>query len=193
MADFSRAYARTMAHEGGYANDTDDAGGETYRGISRRFNPAWTGWARIDAARKARDFPKNLEADTVLQREVAAFHRSRHWDRLQGDAIPDQDVANELFDTGVNLGVVRAVEFLQRALNVLNRNARLYPDLAVDGVLGPKTQAALETCLRQDGPDLILKIMNVLQGAHYLEFMNRDPVQEKFARGWFKRVEINLS
>ena len=39
MADFNDAFDETMGHEGGYVNDSNDAGGETYRGISRRFNP----------------------------------------------------------------------------------------------------------------------------------------------------------
>ena len=37
MADFNIAFEITMGHEGGYSFDKDDAGGETYRGISRRY------------------------------------------------------------------------------------------------------------------------------------------------------------
>jgi len=29
----------TLAHVGGYVKDPHDAGGETYKGIARRFNP----------------------------------------------------------------------------------------------------------------------------------------------------------
>jgi len=32
--------------------------------------------------------------------------------------------------------------------------------------------------------------MNVLQGTHYVEYMREHPEQEKYARGWLKRVEI---
>ena len=39
MANFSDAYALTSAHEGGYVNDPVDRGGETYRGIARRYFP----------------------------------------------------------------------------------------------------------------------------------------------------------
>ena len=53
--------------------------------------------------------------------------------------------------------------------------------------------AALRAYLKKDKPDLLLKIMNVLQGMHYIEFMTKSPVQEKFARGWFKRVELSAS
>jgi hypothetical protein len=32
--------------------------------------------------------------------------------------------------------------------------------------------------------------MNILQGNHYLEFMSKSPIQEKFAYGWLDRVEF---
>ena len=37
MANFEEAYKKTSDFEGGYVNDEDDAGGETYRGIARNF------------------------------------------------------------------------------------------------------------------------------------------------------------
>lgn len=190
MADFGTAYALTMVHEGGYAKDADDLGGETYRGISRKFNPGWAGWTRIDQTKRRRGFPASLGRDAALQAAVQAFYKQHYWDKFQGDAIPSQPIANELFDTGVNLGIARAVEFLQRGLNVLNRNQKLYRDLVPDGLFGRKTLAAVRAYLKNDKPDLLLKIMNVLQGMHYIEFMTKSPVQEKYARGWFRRVAI---
>lgn len=190
MANFTKAYQVTMGHEGGYAKDADDLGGETYRGISRKFNPGWVGWAKVDKARRQAGFPRSLDRNTSLQGDVAAFYKQHYWDKFQGDAIPNQAIADELFDTGVNMGIARAVEFLQRALNVLNRNQRLYKDLVADGLFGPKTLAAVRAYLRKDKPELLLKIMNVLQGMHYVDFMTKSPIQEKYARGWFKRVDI---
>ena len=193
MADFKEAFKRTMAHEGGYVNDAVDAGGETYMGISRKFNPGWVGWKKIDKAKKSRKFPKNLATVHGLKADVAAFYKQHYWDKFQGDAIPEKHIAFELFDTAVNLGVNRAVGFLQRGLNVLNRNGKLYKDLVVDGVFGRRSLAALRAYLKKDKPDYLLKIMNVLQGMHYIHYMTRSPIQEKYARGWFKRVEINVT
>ena len=48
MADFEKAFINTMGYEGGYVYDPDDAGGETYKGISRRYHPSWPGWRIID-------------------------------------------------------------------------------------------------------------------------------------------------
>lgn len=51
MAYFGDAFKKLSIKEGGYVNDKDDAGGETYRGISRKYNPTWQGWTMIDLIR----------------------------------------------------------------------------------------------------------------------------------------------
>lgn len=195
MANFKHALERTVAHEGGYVDDVDDAGGETYKGVSRRYNPTWAGWYHVDILREREpeEFPDCLDEDPNLRLAVVAFYREHYWDKFWGDHIPDQGVANELFDTAVNMGTTRAVEFLQGALNVLNRNGSLYPDLVDDGVFGPKTLRALESYLDHDPPETLLKVMNILQGMHYLKYMQRSPIQEKYARGWLRRVTIDKS
>ncbi|MDR2457828.1 MAG: hypothetical protein LBD41_05040, partial [Clostridiales Family XIII bacterium] len=35
-------------YEGGYSNVPGDLGGETYAGISRKYNPDWQGWETLD-------------------------------------------------------------------------------------------------------------------------------------------------
>jgi lysozyme family protein len=190
MASFESAYKKTLEHEGGYVNDPDDAGGETYKGVARRFHSSWPGWMLIDGYKTRPNFPKNLDNDTDLQQYVKSFYRQNFWDQFAGDQIPDQDIGEEMFDTSVNMGIQRAVTFLQSALNVLNRDQSLYPDLVDDGKFGPKTLQTLNTYLQKDKPELLLKVMNILQGMHYINYMKKSPTQEKFARGWFGRVLI---
>ena len=189
MADFTEAYNLTSAHEGGYVDDPVDRGGETYRGISRVHHRSWSGWARIDSHKQRAGFPASLETDGRLTASVRKFYKRKYWDRFLGDQIPDQQVANELYDTGVNMGVRRAVRFLQHALNQLNRNQQNYKDLVVDGWLGQGTMKVLKQYLRLDRKsDLLLKMMNIQQGARYIEIMENDPTQERYARGWLKRA-----
>lgn len=190
MADFFKAYDITLGHEGGYVDDPDDVGGETYKGVARRFHPEWDGWQIIDALKRSPNFPKILDREVSLQAKIKSFYKLMYWDRFQGDSIPVQELAEEMFDTGVNMGVHRAVKFLQRSLNYLNRNGKLFDDMADDGVLGPTTLRCLQTFLQKDSPNILLKIMNVLQAQHYLKYMSKSPKQEKFCRGWFNRVEF---
>lgn len=49
---FSHIIPSTLSHEGGYANHKNDKGGETYRGITRKHNPNWNGWAFIDNVKR---------------------------------------------------------------------------------------------------------------------------------------------
>lgn len=195
MADFKKALEKTLRREGGYVDDPVDAGGETYKGVSRRYNPSWPGWKVIDRKKGGGDFPVSLDDDPDLQLQVRNLYKQDYWDKFMGDEIPEKalEIAVELFDTGINLGVGRAVKYLQRGLNLLNRNGRSWKDIVVDGSFGLATLAALEKYSRKDKPGYLLKIMNILQGNHYINYMTRSPVQEKYARGWLNRVTIYKS
>jgi len=191
MSDFNAAFAITLKNEGGYVNDPNDAGGETYKGISRTYHPDWSGWAVVDAAKNGGDFPNSLDSNTDLAAAVGQFYKQQYWNRFMGDAIPDQGIAEELFDTGVNMGVSRAVEFLQEGINLLNRDQQNYPDILVDGKFGRNTLTALQNCLGQkNGGAYLLKLMNILQGMHYIDYARKKPSQEKYMRGWLNRVVI---
>lgn len=190
MADYSTSFHKTLGHEGGYGDDPDDRGGETYKGISRRYHPDWPGWGMIDQLKGEPSFPSSLYHHEELRAQVAEFYREEFWNRIWAEQIPDQDIADELFDTSVNLGVKRAVEFLQKGLNILNRNERLYDDIKEDGKFGHNTLTALKAYLNADDASYLLKVCNILQGMHYIEFMKASPTQEKYARGWLSRVKL---
>ncbi len=191
MADFTEAYNYTSAHEGGYVNDAVDRGGETYRGISRVHHPSWDGWGKIDALKRKAGFPGLLNSNKALQASVKKFYKKKYWDKFLGDEITDQQVAMELYDTGVNMGVRQAVRFAQNGLNLLNRNQANYEDLIVDGWLGQQTLDVLSEHLNKEGnAQALLKLMNIQQGARYVVIMENDSTQEKYARGWLKRVHV---
>lgn len=186
---FETAFTRTMGHEGGYANDKHDLGGETYRGIARAYHPSWPGWPTIDSWR--RQEISSEERDIYLKETVKTFYRQQFWDRFQGDKVAaiSAEVACELFDTAVNMHVTRAVQFLQTALNMQNSGGTTYPDITVDGRLGPSTLSTLQRYLtwqpgnRASNERILLNCMN---GEQYL-FYKQNPQHERF-RGWFARV-----
>lgn len=183
------AYNITMGNEGGYSNDPVDAGGETICGISRRFFPNWEGWKIVDQVKSLNGNIDDLLKDVSFKMVVAKFYKATFWNIFLGDEIKDQNIANELFDTGVNMGVKTAVTFLQQSLNVLNKNGALFPDLVEDGSMGNKTLTTLNN-LNPDDIHILLIFMNVCQGQHYMAYMKKSPTQEKFARGWATRLEV---
>lgn len=187
MANYINAYNITLKHEGGYVNDPDDNGGETYRGIARKFFPNWIGWAQIDKLKSEGKKLNSEEVRAILEYPVQNFYKQNFWDVISGDLIKDQLIAEELFDTGVNQGIATAVKYLQEALNLLNRNQVNYKDITVDGKFGPATLGALNGFAEGK---ILYNLINILQGERYIEICRKNPVQEKFMRGWLSRVTI---
>lgn len=190
MADFIQAYDITMKIEGGYSNNPFDKGGETYKGISRKFHPEWSGWITVDKYHSENIHLMNdqLNNDTNLQILVKDFYKKEYWDTLSLNNVVEQKIAQELFDTAINMGIGVASVFLQRSLNVTNRNGKDYTDLKIDGKIGPKTLAILNYHPR---PKDVLKTLNVLQGEKYIAICEANPAQEIFFSGWLNRVFEN--
>lgn len=173
-----------MAIEGGYVDNPNDKGGETYAGISRNYFPLWSGWRIIDNLKGRPDFLPALKKNTELQVAKESFYRVNFWNVLKLDQVQDQAIATELFDLGTNCGTKIAALFLQRALNVLNKRAKFYPDIVIDGSIGGGTLAALSKANQGD----VLKCIVALQGAKYIGIAENNESQEEFMAGWIRRA-----
>jgi len=113
MANYRSAILKVLLTEGGYANDPDDSGGETYKGIARNFWPRWSGWAIVDEAKKEAGYEHALNRNMQLNDAVIAFYKVNFWDKVGGDFIKDQSIANNLVDAAVNEGIKGAVKRAQ--------------------------------------------------------------------------------
>lgn len=168
MASFPLAHRFVESWEGGYSNRPEDKGGETFLGISRVHHPDWRGWRELH------------DGNIANAREYALeLYRREYWDKLRGDEIPDQRLASILYQAAVNVGVRRAVRWLQECLLA---HARGW--LAVDGILGDKTLHKLSQC----DPYVIGEEMLDKQEEHYMTLAARDPSQRLFLNGWRNRV-----
>lgn len=109
------AHKEVMKNEGGYANDPDDRGGETYKGIARKKHPEWVGWILVDVIKRQK--PENLngalESNLTLQSQVLSFYKSEFWDVFKGDRIISQNVAESIYDSATNNGPETAVKLVQ--------------------------------------------------------------------------------
>lgn len=184
MADFKQALAFTLRQEGGYANDPEDSGGETWRGISRKNWPHWDGWQIIDNTKSMmNDFNRDymfrmLAVSEELQDRVKRFYRTNFWG-LNYDAIQNQTIATKLFDWGVNMGVSSAVECLQRAVGDCGVM------LDVDGILGHVTVKAANLIHAYE----LMPYFIAAVKAHYRKVVEDNPKDVKFLKGWLIRAD----
>lgn len=150
---FEDVYPYTRQFESGYANSTKDAGGETFRGISRVANPDWPGWAEVDHYKRelerrdgtlnwhAKSSWRKIDEVTARDRDLAALvedrYRRNYWRPVAAHGFSDR-LTGKLFDIGVNCGLGSMAKILQRAVN------RLAPgSVTVDGAIGPKSRAVV--------------------------------------------------
>lgn len=170
-----------IEREGGFSDNPADRGGATMYGITQAVARAhgYNG--------PMRDMPLTLARAIYLK----SYYTGPAFDQVGRLSAA---IAEELTDTGVNMGVGVAATFLQRALNVMNRQGRTYSDVTPDGHLGPKSITALDAYLRargKQGESALLVALNCLQGARYIEIAEKNASQEEFVFGWIdKRVSL---
>lgn len=163
MADFKTAFLFTLQHEDSTRSGkvTIDAGGRTRFGIAEKFHP---------------DLPEEFftgPADNALA-EAEKIEEREYWDEMRLSEVESQNVANKLFDMGVNMGVRQAAVYAQRAVRVVE-----------DGVIGAKTLAAINSA----SPIAYYQALCDLSAAHYRHVAAVNPAQVVNLHGWMKRAE----
>lgn len=166
MANFEPAFEQMIKDEGGYVlhEIPGDTGGVTYADIARNKNPQWSGWALVDK----KEFGGSL---TTMVRD---FYRAEFWGKMRGDELTNQDVANTIFNFGVNAGMGMAVKL-----------AQLVVGATPDGGIGPKTVERLNQIT--DG-QRFKEQYALAKIARYAEICNRNRTQSKFLLGWVNRT-----
>jgi lysozyme family protein len=175
MIDIDALINALINREGGYTNNPADKGGPTNFGITQQEAHAH-GYVG-----DMRNFPRS---------KAAEIYKYNYWTHPGFDkvALRSEKLAAELFDTGVNMGPKMASSFLQRALNVLNRQGSDYADINVDGDIGLGTLGALDHLIAKRGKAnseaVLLRIADGLQLARYVAIAEANPSQETFEWGW---------
>jgi lysozyme family protein len=159
---FAESLPFVLRWEGGYVNHPADPGGATNKGVTQRVYDGW----RKRQGLAARDVRQITDA------EVHAIYEMDYWVPPRCDLLRSQlDLVQ--FDTAVNMGVGRAVRFLQASLGC-----------SVDGDFGPNTQAAAEGC------DLGTSIIAYCDQRErfYRSLAERRPEMKVFLKGWLNRL-----
>lgn len=157
-----------------YTDDPSDSGGKTK-------------WGWTEGALKAMNWKGKVESltrDEAYDLYYRRFVINTGFRFILPISVP---IMEELVDTAVNCGEYRAGQFLQRSLNAFNNEQKLYIDTKVDGIVGGSTRAALTAFMKhrgEEGEMVMLRALNCLQGAFYLELCEKRPKDERFVYGW---------
>ena len=162
---FSDSLKVILVHEGGYANDKDDPGGATNKGITQGV---------YDSFRRSVDLPTR-SVQYVSKAEVERIYLENYWNDGKCNMLPI-GVNLVHFDFAVNAGIGQAAKTLQRCLGV-----------DADGVIGPKTINAAASYA--DGIESLIYSYSNAREAFYRSIVTRNPKLDKFLKGWILRTK----
>jgi len=173
MSNFNTALNLILKHEGGYANNPLDRGGETYQGIARNYNASWAGWSVLDTIAG-----KTWNAIySQLNYHVEAFYKAQYWDRHKLGGINNQAIANLVFDWLINSG--QAGRQIQQVLVSMGQN------IAVDNIIGQQTVNAINSV---NQAELNNKIVEARK-SYYIGGVESGWLDSSFLNGLLSRAE----
>jgi hypothetical protein len=102
MSVWKTTYNKILKNEGGY-NRPVGSSGETYKGIDRKYNGSWNGWAIIDKIKAQRGKTgirenEKFNSNTQLENLVAQFYKEYINRFVNIEAIQNQTAADMVAD-----------------------------------------------------------------------------------------------
>ena len=167
MANVNQLAPFILKWEGGFVNDPADLGGATNMGVTIG---AWK------SCGYDKDGDGDIDVDDLrlLTREdvVNRVLKPHYWDRWKADDIKSQSVANILVDWVWASGA-HGIQIPQRLLGV-----------SVDGIVGPKTLAAVNA----RNPRELFDMIKIARFDFIEDICRKRPANNKFKRGWMNRI-----
>ena len=160
--EFVAALPFVLRWEGGFVNHPKDPGGATNKGITQAV---YDDWRRSQGA-------ATQSVQLITDADVQAIYEKQYWLPAHSQELQTPlDLVQ--FDTAVNMGVGRAVRFLQHCAGC-----------SVDGAYGKNTADAVAAC---DQGQAVIEYCNARE-SYYRTLADKNPDLAVFLKGWLNRV-----
>jgi hypothetical protein len=172
---FLESYQHVRKWEGNYSYLEHDKGGETYAGISRKFNKKWKGWKVLDRYKKHSKVSWNKKIDE-MEVHVMEYYYSI-WIKDGYHKIKDPIVRDYLFDYRNNgLIAYRHVKELLMDMGFSNLNGKAVMD-----------EMTIEVINKVNPVIFILRLYEI-RTDYYQRVADENPEMRKYLKGWMNRA-----
>ncbi|SFC80699.1 Predicted Peptidoglycan domain-containing protein [Flexibacter flexilis DSM 6793] len=169
MANHVLAFQKTLKWEGGFQNLPND----TANYCDGKLIGTNMGVSAIGYKQYFGRCPTVAEIKAISQETAANIFKKNYWDKVKGDQIKNQSVAELLADWAWGSGPVTAVRKAQQALG-----------LTADGVIGQKTLAALNA---KDSANTFV-VLHKAREEHFRAIAQASASKAGFLDGWLNRL-----
>lgn len=163
--DFDKAFDRVIGHEGAFQAIHGDRGNWTSGVVGKGVLKG------TKFGISAMTYP-NLDIRSLTVQQAKEIYHKDWWVKLGMDLFKPA-LSYQMFDAAINHGMGNATKMLQRAVGT--------PD---DGIIGPKTRAAVNAMLLND---ILMCFLS-----ERLDFMTYIGTWDDYGKGWARRIAKNL-
>lgn len=194
--DYVKALIFTMSAEGSYSFREADTGLQTYKGISRKWNPKWIGWVIVDKALEK--YPElkipykkppasihklnfELNVNEELEYLIYDFYYENYYTKCGAWNIGGK-LAVVLFDMAVISGYKRSSKTLQKMCNIWFKT-----NLIIDSQVGATTIKVLNEVIGSKGLGIVVEKL-IYEHQDNLIKASKLEDNAKFLQGWMNRI-----
>lgn len=171
--DISLAISNTLDNEGDeLTHHKNDLGGLTKYGVTEDL---------------ARSLGYEGEMKDLTMAQAMLIGAFEFWFRPRLSEINkaiSKEFAKEIYDASYLCGHAKIIEYVQRFLNLMNRQQVDWPDLEVDGIYGSKTLGVLIKAKEKRGVPLLMKNLHGCIYHHFFTISEAREKNEDFFNGW---------
>lgn len=119
MAKFEIADEITSENEGGYTDNPNDSGNWTSGkvGVGQLIGTKYGISAPVLSSTLKR-VATLFDMQSLSHEAAKSIRKKLYWDKVKGDEIKSQEMANSIYDSAINMGVGTAIKLAQRAASI---------------------------------------------------------------------------